>query len=59
MAFGDKNDVAVALGDLVEYNGSVYILRNIELYDFVTVAVLEDLKTHVIHSPLLRDIVKL
>jgi hypothetical protein len=31
----------------------------IESYDFATVAVLEDIKTHTIASPLLRDITKL
>lgn len=59
MAFCDKNNVAVVVGDKVEYNGSVYIIRFIESYACATVAILEDIKTHTIDSPLLRDITKL
>lgn len=59
MSFRDKNNVAVAIGDSVEYNGSRYVLLFIESYAFATVAIIENIKTHTIDSPLLRDITKL
>ncbi|MGH7974762.1 MAG: hypothetical protein ACREBR_04505 [bacterium] len=59
MCFRDKNNVMIDVNDHVEYNGSEYVIKAIQTYTCATVAILENIKTHVVEIPLIRDIIKL
>lgn len=58
MSFRDRDNVVITVGDLAIYKDSIYVVRFIESYASATVAILENVKTHLIESPLLHDIVK-
>lgn len=59
MCFKDKNNVPVLVGDLIERGNSKYIIKAIEDYDMATVAIVENIKTHIVDTLLLRDVKKI
>jgi hypothetical protein len=58
MAFRDKNNVELFIDDIIEKDDQKYIIRLIESYSFVTVAVVENIINHKIETFELRDIIK-
>jgi ribosomal protein L7Ae-like RNA K-turn-binding protein len=59
MCYRDKNEVAVVVGDKVEYAGLKYVVKFIEEYDFATVVIAENIKTRTVETLLLQDIKKI
>lgn len=59
MAFRDKDNKKVSVGDTVEYKEKQYIIKVIEEYDIATEVVVESVdKDHKVKTFLLRDVKK-
>ncbi len=59
MCYRDKNEVEVFINDTVEYNDVMYCIRGIASYPCATVVILENLKTLVVETVFLRDVIKI
>jgi len=59
MAFRDKNNVELSIGDVVEYNGQRFVVHGIAAYPCATVALVENECTKSFEMLHLQDIIKI
>jgi len=59
MAFRDKNNIMLFIGDIVEKDGQRFIVYGIATFPCATVAIAENIITKSVETLLLQDIIKI